>query len=71
MAERFLGALSEEEIAEFHAAGRQRAYGARVTIVHEGDDAGPVVVLLDGRAKVSTVGAGDGRRSSRSAGPET
>jgi CRP/FNR family cyclic AMP-dependent transcriptional regulator len=57
MGETFLDALGEEELADLHAAGRRRSYGAAVTIVHEGDDAGPVVVLLQGRAKVSTVGA--------------
>jgi CRP/FNR family transcriptional regulator, cyclic AMP receptor protein len=57
MGETFLDALREEELAELHAAGRRRSYGAAVTIVHEGDDAGPVVVLLQGRAKVSTAGA--------------
>jgi CRP/FNR family cyclic AMP-dependent transcriptional regulator len=57
MGETFLDALSEQEAADLHAAGRRRSYGAAVTIVHEGDDAGPVVVLLRGRAKVSTAGA--------------
>jgi CRP-like cAMP-binding protein len=57
MAETFVNALTEDEVAELNAAGRRRSYGAAVTIVHEGDDAGPVVVLLQGRAKVSTVGA--------------
>jgi CRP/FNR family cyclic AMP-dependent transcriptional regulator len=62
MGETFLDALREEELAELHAAGRRRSYGAAVTIVHEGDDAGPVVVLLRGRAKVSTLG-GAGREA--------
>jgi CRP/FNR family cyclic AMP-dependent transcriptional regulator len=57
MGETFLDALSEDEAADLHASGRRRRYGAAVTIVHEGDDAGPVVVLLQGRAKVSTIGA--------------
>jgi CRP-like cAMP-binding protein len=57
MGETFLDALSEDEAADLHASGRRRRYGAAVTIVHEGDDAGPVVVLLQGRAKVSTTGA--------------
>jgi CRP/FNR family cyclic AMP-dependent transcriptional regulator len=57
MGETFLDALSEQEAADLHAAGRRRSYGPAVTIVHEGDDAGPVVVLLRGRAKVSTAGA--------------
>jgi xanthine/CO dehydrogenase XdhC/CoxF family maturation factor len=58
MGQTFLDALTEEEAADLRAAGRQRSYGAAVTIVHEGDDAGPVVVLLRGRAKVGTVGGG-------------
>jgi CRP-like cAMP-binding protein len=62
MAETFLDALTAEEAAHLRAAGRQRTYGAGVTIVHEGDDAGPVVVLLRGRAKVSTAG-GAGRQA--------
>src|SRR3954463_4869090 len=58
MAATFLEGLTEEEAADLHAAGRRRAYGAAVTLVHEGDDAGPVVVLLSGRVKVSTIGGG-------------
>jgi CRP/FNR family transcriptional regulator, cyclic AMP receptor protein len=58
----FLDALTEEEAADLHAAGRRRAYGPGVTVFHEGDDAGPVVVLLSGRVKVSTVG-GAGREA--------
>jgi len=54
----FLEALTEEEAAELHAAGRRRTYGPAVTLFHEGDDAGPVVVLLSGRVKVSTIGGG-------------
>jgi CRP/FNR family transcriptional regulator, cyclic AMP receptor protein len=62
MAESFLDALTEEEAADLHAAGRRRAYGPGVTLFHEGDDAGPVVVLLTGRVKVSTLG-GSGREA--------
>jgi CRP-like cAMP-binding protein len=58
----FLGALTPEETAELMAAGRRRPYPGRVTIFHEGDDAGPVVVLLAGRVKVGTVG-GAGREA--------
>lgn len=57
MGRTFLDALSEEEATDLHAAGRRCSYGAAVTIVHEGDDAGPVVVLLEGRAKVTTSAA--------------
>jgi CRP-like cAMP-binding protein len=59
---RFVDALIEEEAADLHAAGRRRAYGANVTLFHEGDDAGPVVVLLSGRVKVATIG-GAGREA--------
>src|SRR6185437_3906841 len=58
MAATFVEALKEEEAAELHAAGRRRTYGAAVTLFHEGDDAGPVIVLLSGRVKVATVGGG-------------
>jgi CRP-like cAMP-binding protein len=58
----FLDALTDEEVADLHAAGRRRAYGANVTLFHEGDDAGPVVVLLSGRVKVATIG-GAGREA--------
>jgi CRP/FNR family cyclic AMP-dependent transcriptional regulator len=58
MGETFLDALTEEEAADLHAAGRRRAYGPGVTLFHEGDDSGPVVVLLGGRVKVATVGGG-------------
>jgi CRP-like cAMP-binding protein len=62
MSETFLDALTEAEAADLHAAGRRRAYGPGVTLFHEGDDAGPVVVLLSGRVKVGTVG-GAGREA--------
>jgi CRP-like cAMP-binding protein len=58
----FLEALTPEEAAELTAAGRPRAYPARVTIFHEGDEAGPVVVLTAGRVKVGTIG-GMGREA--------
>jgi CRP-like cAMP-binding protein len=56
MSETFLDALTDEEVADLHAAGRRRAYGPGVTLFHEADDSGPVVVLLSGRVKVATVG---------------
>lgn len=62
MSESFLDALTEDEATDLHAAGRRRAYGPGVTLFHEGDDAGPVVVLLSGRVKVSTIG-GSGREA--------
>jgi CRP/FNR family cyclic AMP-dependent transcriptional regulator len=58
MGETFLDALTEEEAADLHAAGRRRAYEPGVTLFHEGDDSGPVVVILGGRVKVATVGGG-------------
>jgi CRP/FNR family transcriptional regulator, cyclic AMP receptor protein len=58
----FLGALTAEETDDLQTSGRRRSYPARVTIFHEGDDAGPVVVLLSGRAKVGTV-SGAGREA--------
>ena len=54
----FLDALTDDEVAELHAAGRRRTYGPGVTLVHEGDDAGPVVVLLRGRVKIAGTGGG-------------
>jgi CRP/FNR family transcriptional regulator, cyclic AMP receptor protein len=54
----FVEALTDEETAELHAVGRRQSYRPAVTLFHEGDDAGPVVVLLSGRVKVSTVGGG-------------
>jgi CRP/FNR family cyclic AMP-dependent transcriptional regulator len=54
----FLDVLTNEETDELHAAGRRRVYGPAVTLFLEGDDPGPVVVLLRGRVKVATTGAG-------------
>ena len=52
MAGAFLDALTEIEAEDLRSIGRQRAYGANMTLFHHGDDAGPVIVLLTGRAKV-------------------
>ena len=52
MADAFLDALTETEAEDLRSVGRPRAYGANVTLFHQGDEAGPVVVLLTGRAKV-------------------
>jgi hypothetical protein len=71
MDETFLDALTEDEAADLHAAGRQRSYGAKTTLFHEGDDAGPVVVLLAGRARSRRSAAPDARRSWRSAARAT
>jgi CRP/FNR family transcriptional regulator, cyclic AMP receptor protein len=49
----FLGSLSDEDADALRSAGVRRTYGAHVTLVHQDDEAGPVVVLLDGRAKIA------------------
>jgi CRP-like cAMP-binding protein len=53
MAETFLETLTPEEVADLRASGRQRHYDANVALFHEGDDAGSVIVLLEGRAKLT------------------
>jgi CRP/FNR family transcriptional regulator, cyclic AMP receptor protein len=53
MAETFLEALMPEEAADLRAGGRERHYDAGVALFHEGDDAGSVIVLLAGRAKLT------------------
>ena len=58
-ADGFLGALSVEEADALRALGVKRTYGAKVTLLHQADDAGPVVILLAGRVKVAV---GDGGR---------
>jgi CRP/FNR family cyclic AMP-dependent transcriptional regulator len=55
MADAFLDALTETEAEDLRSVGRQRAYGGNVTLFHQGDEAGPVVVLLAGRAKVASL----------------
>jgi CRP/FNR family cyclic AMP-dependent transcriptional regulator len=54
----FLDSLSVEEADALRAAGAQRAYGPNVTLLHQADEAGPVVVLLRGRVKVAMTQAG-------------
>jgi CRP/FNR family cyclic AMP-dependent transcriptional regulator len=53
MAGTFLEALTPEEVADLRASGRERRYDANVALFHEGDDAGSVIVLLTGRAKLT------------------
>lgn len=55
MAEGFLEGLSREETEALRAVGRRRAYGRNVTVFHEGDEGGPVVVLLRGHVKLVMV----------------
>jgi CRP/FNR family cyclic AMP-dependent transcriptional regulator len=62
MDERFLEALTAEEAGDLRAAGGRRSYPAGVTLVHEGDDAGAVSLLLGGRIKAATIG-GAGREA--------
>ena len=57
-ADGFLESLSGEEADALRAAGVRRTYGANVTILHQADEAGQVVVLLRGRAKVAVIEAG-------------
>jgi CRP/FNR family transcriptional regulator, cyclic AMP receptor protein len=56
--EGFLASLSVEEADALRAVGVRRAYGANVTLLHQADEAGQVVVLVRGRAKVGVVEAG-------------
>jgi len=55
MAGGFIDALTQPEAEDLRAAGRRASYGAGVTLFHQGDDAGSVIVLLVGRAKVSSL----------------
>jgi CRP/FNR family transcriptional regulator, cyclic AMP receptor protein len=57
MATTFLEALAPAEAEELRATGRERAYDANVVLFHEGDDAASVIILLSGRAKVTTIGS--------------
>jgi hypothetical protein len=40
MAGAFIDALTQPEAEDLHAAGRRASYGAGVTFIHRGDDAG-------------------------------
>jgi CRP/FNR family cyclic AMP-dependent transcriptional regulator len=51
----FLAALSEADARELRALGRVRRYAAGDTIFHQGDEAGGVSILLEGRVKVSAI----------------
>ena len=57
-AEDFLASLSVEDADALRTAGIRRTYGANVALLHQADEAGPVVVLLGGRAKITFTGAG-------------
>jgi len=51
MVEGFLEALSVEETEAVQAVGMRRNYGAHVTLFHQGDEAGAVILVLRGRVK--------------------
>ncbi len=53
----FLAALSHDDAAELRALGRIRSYATGDTLFHQGDDAGSVSILLEGRVKVTARGA--------------
>jgi CRP-like cAMP-binding protein len=50
----FLAALSDSDASDLRALGRVRSYGAGDAIFHQGDDAGSVSILLEGRVKVTS-----------------
>ncbi len=54
----FLDSLSVEEADALRGASVRRAYGPNVTLLHQADEAGPVVVLLSGRVKITMSQAG-------------
>ena len=48
----FLETLTPAEAEDLRSVGHSRSYGPNVALFHQGDEAGPLVVLLTGRAKV-------------------
>jgi CRP/FNR family transcriptional regulator, cyclic AMP receptor protein len=54
-AEPFLHALAPEEADALRAAASKRTYGVNVTLIHQADESGPVVVLLSGRVKIVVI----------------
>jgi CRP/FNR family transcriptional regulator, cyclic AMP receptor protein len=54
----FLSALTEDELAEFRAAGRVRRFAKGEAVFREGDDPGGVVAIVSGRVKVWVTGVG-------------
>lgn len=53
----FLAALSNADARDLRDLGRARSYEAGDTLFHQGDDAGSVSILLEGRVKVTSRGA--------------
>ena len=58
MAEGFLSELSADERAELEALGSLRRYRRGDVLFHQGDDAGAVLVLLDGHVKAAMLNDG-------------
>src|ERR671920_2442360 len=58
MTEGFMSELESAERAELEALGTVRRYARGDVLFHEGDDAGAVFVLLDGRVKAAQVSDG-------------
>jgi CRP/FNR family cyclic AMP-dependent transcriptional regulator len=58
MTEGFLSELAPDERTELEALGTVRRYSHGDVLFHEGDDAGAVVVLLEGRVKAAQVSDG-------------
>jgi CRP/FNR family transcriptional regulator, cyclic AMP receptor protein len=54
----FLGALTDADRRRLLALGNRRRYRAGDTIVHEHDDTGGVLILLEGQVAASTIGPG-------------
>jgi CRP/FNR family transcriptional regulator, cyclic AMP receptor protein len=52
----FLDSLAPDERAALVALGRERTYERGDTLVHEHDDAGGVLMILEGRVVASTLG---------------
>jgi CRP-like cAMP-binding protein len=58
MAEGFLSELSADERAELEALGSVRRYRRGDVLFHQGDDAGAVLVLLEGHVKAAMLNDG-------------
>lgn len=54
----FFSALAADDADALRHVGRVRRYSAGQTIIHQGDDAGGVSILLSGRAKVVSLTTG-------------
>jgi CRP-like cAMP-binding protein len=54
----FLGALSDADREQLLGMGTRRRYRSGDTIVHEHDDPGGVLILIEGQVAASTIGQG-------------